>query len=191
MLNTIAVWAEPTLAVLGLLTIAGAVWVWVERWRIANLRVGRRAYRVRRVMHLWLRSHPAFNPLVNPESLGQDAEMPIRASFASWRGLVIAGEDEVQSILEEMVDLAGEAGPLVRRATRHAYLRFMLGSDRINEAPPPGNLRQWQAQLVAARDHFISAYRSLEHAGTRTLLSPTAIKPSRAHHDDRRLEGPD
>lgn len=48
----VAAWAEPILALLGLLTLGGALRVWSERWRIANLRVGRRAYRARRVMHL-------------------------------------------------------------------------------------------------------------------------------------------
>jgi hypothetical protein len=174
----VAAWAEGTLAALGFLTLVGALWIWRERWRIANLRVGRRAYRAyraRRVMRLWL-AYREFAELVNPAALDQDAEMLIRAGYASWRGVVTDSEDEVQAILEEMVDLAGEAGPLVRRATRPAYLRFMMGSDRINEPPPSGDLPRWRAQLVAAREHFTAAYRSLGHAGPRALLSPTAIK---------------
>jgi hypothetical protein len=165
------------LVLLGLLTLAGALWVWIERWRIANLRVGRRAYRARRVMHLWLKSHPAFDILVNPDSLDQDAELAVRMRLARWRDMVTASEDEVQDILEEMVDLAGEAGPLVRRATRHAYLRFMRGSDRINEPVAGGGILQWQSQLAAARGHFAAAFQSLGHAGPPALLSPTAVKP--------------
>ena len=174
-LQTIAAWAEPTLAVLGILTLVGAVWVWRERWRIANLQVGRRAYRVRRVLRLWLAPHPSFDPLPDPLPSGGDDWVSVAGRLALWRMMVTASEDEVQGILEEMVDVAGEAGPLVRRATREAYLRFMWGSDLVHSTSE--DLREQRAHLVAARRHFEAVYRALGRAGPRGLLSPTAAAP--------------
>ncbi len=170
---TLAVWAEPVLAALGILTLVGAVLVWRERWRIANLRVGRRAYRARRILELWLKpDHPSFDPI--PDPLPEVASAVIER-VDIWHRVVAHGEDEVQAILEEMVDIAGEAGPRVRRATREAYLRFMRGSDLTHL--PSGDLRQTQAHLVAARGHFEAAFKALRRAGPRALLSPTAASP--------------
>lgn len=175
---TVAAWAEPALAVLGILTIIGAILSWSERWRIANLQVGRRAYRARRVMHLWLKDHPAFRDLGDTEVFDDVTVVGVSASLASWQQTATDSENEVQALLEEMVDLAGEAGPLVRRATRKAYLYFMKGSDRLHETPPRGQPLEWQTQLRAAKEHFAAAYRELGRAGPNALLSPTAIKPT-------------
>jgi len=174
---SLAAWAEVVLAALGILTILGAIWVWIERWRIANLRVGRRAYRVRRVLRLWLKPHPAFDPLPDPLPLPTDGEgtMSVLSRLYLWRKWVTEGEDEVQEALEEMVDLAGEAGPFVRRATRAAYLRFMRGTDLVNARTE--DVAQNQAKLLAARAHFEAVFKELGRAGPRALLSPTAAAP--------------
>ncbi len=175
-LQAVSAWAEPILAVLGILTLVGAVWVWAERWRIANLQVGRRAYRVRRVLRLWLKAHPAFDPLPNPLPTDNEGIMSILVRLDLWRRLTTGSEDELQAILEEMVDLAGEAGPLVRRATREAYLRFMRGSDMLHLSFGD-DVRQSHARLVAARGHVEAVYQALGRAGPRALLGPTATAP--------------
>lgn len=176
--DALAAWAEPALAVLGILTVAGAVWVWAERWRIANLRVGRRAYRARRVVRLWLNPHPSFDPLPDPLPTDGEGVQSVISRVILWRLMVTGGEgeNEVQGILEEMVDLAGDAGPLVRRATREAYLRFMRGSDLVHAARGD-DVRHVQAQLAAARGHFEAAYKALGRAGPRALLHPAAAAP--------------
>jgi hypothetical protein len=131
---------------------------------------------VRRVLRLWLAPHPSFDPLPDPLPTDTEGRFSVLARLHLWRQLVTAGEDEVQSILEEMVDVAGEAGPRVRRATRKAYLRFMQGSDLVHLATGD-DLRERRAHLVAARGHFEAVYQALGRAGPRALLSPTVAPP--------------
>ena|SRR3989442_1238966 len=99
-------WAEPTLAILGILTLLGAIYSWWEHRQVVNLRVARRGRRVHRVIHEWL--HDGSYDLANSGRL------------KIWQERVTRGEDEVQDLLEQMVDLAGDTSPRVQRATRDA-----------------------------------------------------------------------
>lgn len=71
------------------------------------------------------------------------------------------GEDEVQGLLEEMVDLAGDASPSVQRATRAAYSAFLQGADVNNKYGQPDltGHTTFAEQAAAARQHFERAFQ--------------------------------
>jgi hypothetical protein len=50
---------------------------------------------------------------------------------------VAAGENEVQQLFEEMLDIAGGASRDVQRATRIAYSLFLRASDVVNNFGQP------------------------------------------------------
>ncbi len=144
--------AEPVLAVLGILTLIGAVWAWMERWRTVNLQVARRARRVLRVLNEWA---------AYPATIAGGTGVTPAVQKAAWRDHMVAGENEVQTLLEEMVDRAGAAGPLVRRRTRAAYRLFLLGSDLINPGPQ---------RVDEAAKHFTEARAELAKIVPRDLV---------------------
>lgn len=150
--------AELTLAVLGILTLGGAIYSWREGRQTTNLRVARRARRVHRVVHEWL--NDASFDLTDPSRL------------RLWRERVARGEDEVQTLLEEMLDLVGGASPRVQRATRAAYRSFLHGADLINKFGQPeltGHATPAD-QAATAVMHFEAVYRQALVIVPRDLL---------------------
>jgi len=115
-------WAQPLLVVLGFVTLFAAWWAWLERRRTINLQVARRARRVRRSLDEWLQ-HPALITASTQPSSNQTNQL------ANWIKHVIQGENEVQTLLEEMLDTAGGASRQIQRATHTAYTEFLRASD--------------------------------------------------------------
>ena len=70
-----------------------------------------------------------------------------------WQERVSRGEDEVQTLLEEMVDRAGDASPRVQRATRAAYSAFLHGANLINKYGQPDLTGHTTAAEQAAAAH--------------------------------------
>ncbi len=118
-------WAQPILTVLGIITLVTAWLAWWERRRTINLQVARRARRVQRVLDEWLK-HPALIVAATLTSGDQTTKL------AEWVKHVIQGEDEVQTLLEQMLDTAGGASRDVQRDTQMAYSQFLHASDLIN-----------------------------------------------------------
>jgi hypothetical protein len=140
-------WAEPVLALLGILTLLGAVWSWLERRQVANLQVARRGRSVHRMIHEWLNDG------------SYDLADGLRLSL--WHERVSRGGDEVQTLLEQMVDLAGDASPRVQHATRAAYSAFLHGADVNNKYGQPELTGHKTAavQAAAARQHFEAVFK--------------------------------
>lgn len=135
-------WAEPALVILGTLTLLGAIYSWWEHRQVVNLQVARRGRRVHRVIIEWL----------------QDGSYDLTDSgrLGLWRERVARGEDKVEDLLEQMVDLAGDASPPVQGATRRAYSTFLHGADLINKYGQPeltGHVTAAE-QATAARRYF-------------------------------------
>lgn len=154
----LSAWAEPALAILGLLTLGGALWAWWERRRTVDLQVTRRARRVQRVVHEWLRD-PSF-----------DLTAPNRLML--WVERVGKGENEVQGLLEEMLDKAGGASRGVQRAARAAYSQFLRGADVVNKYGQPqltGHTTLAE-QAAAAKQYFESLYREVVSILPKDLL---------------------
>jgi len=140
-------WPEKTLAILGILTLIGAIYSWCERRQTVNLQVARRARQAQRSLDAWIRD-PSLDPTVSE-----------RVSI--WVNRVSAGENEVEQLLEEMLDAAGGASPKVQRETRRAYGSFLKGADLINKYSQPESTGHvtTMAQAVDAKKYFEEALR--------------------------------
>lgn len=149
----LSAWAEPILAVLGILTLAGAVWSWWERRRTVNLQVASRARRVLRMLVDWSQY---------PATIAATDTSPGLKS-AAWRDRMVADENEVEELLEEMLDLVGGGSFAIQRATRAAYRFFLLGSDLINKVGTPQH-------VDAAATHFADAQQQLAKIVPKDLL---------------------
>jgi hypothetical protein len=148
-------WGPPGVGVAGIVTLTNAWLGWARRRVSVNLALGRRAYRVRRMVREWVKD-PALNAKDN---------------LTVWKGKVEKGEAAVEALLEEMVDLSPGATNAVAKGTKLAYLEFMRGATFINKHGHPDQTghKDPREQALAAKDQFTAVLKAIEQCVPKDL----------------------
>lgn len=145
----VTAWSTAVLTVVGIATLIDLAWARWQQRKTVGLQIGRRAFRARNMMQEWL-----ISPKLNTND-----------NLTYWIEDVGKGLATVESLLEEMIDLAVGASQDVQKAARHAYRHFMRGANFANKhgrVPHPTGNSNPRDQAISAKLEFERAVKHLE-----------------------------